>query len=473
MAFMHGVETVQVLTGTRPITQVKTAVIGLVGTSSKYTCADQSQWPGPNVPTLVTSLADGIAKFGTEGKDAYSIPAALAAIFAQGAGTVIVVNVSDVTTQNATVTNEAVTLSTTTNQVTLAHAGITSVVVKDTTAATTYTLNTDYTVDVTTGVITRVLTGAITSGQALKVSYAWMNPATNTASDILGSIVSGNRTGAQCWLDSANRLGIKPRILIAPTYNTSTVLTGLEVLAQSLRAIWISDVGSGQTVAQALATRAAAAIFNTASSRAVACYPYLKDGNGVLRPMSSYLAGVIAATDNTYGYWVSPSNQPIQGVASLERAVSFQLNDSTCDANTLNAQGITTAATGYGIGIRAWGNRSLAYPSSTSPTNFLAVQRVQDMLWESVEAATLQFMDMPINQALVDSIRDSVNAFIRELIGRGALIDGSCTFDKSLNPTTQLAAGQLVFSITFLPPTPAERITFQSFIDISLYKSLK
>jgi len=42
----------------------------------------------------------------------------------------------------------------------------------------------------------------------------------------------------------------------------------------------------------------------------------------------------------------------------------------------------------------------------------------------------LQFIDMPINTALIDGITESVNSFMRTLISRGALIDGKCWFDE-------------------------------------------
>lgn len=84
----------------------------------------------------------------------------------------------------------------------------------------------------------------------------------------------------------------------------------------------------------------------------------------------------------------------------------------------------------------------------------------------------LQFMDFPIDNGLIDSICETVNQFIRTLIGRGALIDGKCTFNADKNPTTELANGHLTFDIEFMPPTPAERITFESFINIELLKSL-
>ena len=84
----------------------------------------------------------------------------------------------------------------------------------------------------------------------------------------------------------------------------------------------------------------------------------------------------------------------------------------------------------------------------------------------------LQFIDYPINDALIDAIKGSVDAFIRTLVSRGALIDGSCTYDSAKNPSTEIALGHLTFDITFMPPTPCERITFESFIDIELLSSL-
>jgi len=85
----------------------------------------------------------------------------------------------------------------------------------------------------------------------------------------------------------------------------------------------------------------------------------------------------------------------------------------------------------------------------------------------------LQFIDRPINQALIDSIRESVNGFIRTLIMRGALIDGKCVYDVAKNPVTEIAAGHLTFDLEFMPPTPAERISFESFINVELLKALK
>ena len=46
------------------------------------------------------------------------------------------------------------------------------------------------------------------------------------------------------------------------------------------------------------------------------------------------------------------------------------------------------------------------------------------------------------------------------------------SYGSDKNPATEIANGHLTFDIEFMPPTPAERITFESFIDIELLKSL-
>ncbi len=95
-----------------------------------------------------------------------------------------------------------------------------------------------------------------------------------------------------------------------------------------------------------------------------------------------------------------------------------------------------------------------------------------DVIEESVELAMLQFIDQPISNALITAILASVNAFLRTLIQRGALVAGSASYDPAENPPSQISAGQLVFDIDVMPPPPAERLTFQTFIDVSLLQQL-
>src|SRR5574344_26627 len=404
-SFLHGVETIEIEKGARTIRTVKTAVIGLVGTAPIQNVDEEFQTI--NEPTLILNEIDAVKYFG-EATDGYTIPQALQAIFDQGAGVVIVVNVFNPEEHESVA-------------------------------------------DVTMG-------------------------------DINGAIdaTTGKRTGMKAFEDCYSLFGYFPKTIIAPVYCENTaVVSAIKTICDKIRAIGIVDAPVGTTVQEAITGRGPEGTinFNTSSDRIVLCYPHLKVYNSatdsnVLEPYSQRLAGVIAAKDIDKGYHWSPSNTEINGIVGVEKQLTSMINDPTSEVNTLNEAGIVTVFNSYGSGMRTWGNRSAAYPSSTHVTNFINIRRTADILHESVEYSMLQFIDFPIDNGLIDSITESVNAFIRTLIGRGALIDGKCTYNADKNPVTEIANGHILFDVEFMPPVPAERITFESFIDIELLKSL-
>ena len=404
-SFLHGVETVEITKGAKAVTTVKTAIVGLVGTAPIDDVDEEFQTV--NTPVLISNAIDAVKYFGNH-KPGFTIPQALDAIFDQGAGVAIVVNVFDPEE----------------------HDDVTDVV----------------------------------------------------KADIIGGVDSTTlkRTGMQTFEDCYSLFGYYPKTIIAPVFCEDTaVVTAMNTICNKIRAIGIVDAPVGTTVQQAITGRGPSGTinFNTSSERIILCYPHLKvydtaTDTTTLEPYSQRLAGVIAAKDIDKGYHWSPSNTEIQGIVGVERQLTSMINDPNSEVNQLNESGIVTVFNSYGTGFRTWGNRSAAYPSSTFPTNFINVRRTADILHESVEYAMLDYMDFPIDNGLIDSICETVNQFIRTLIGRGALIDGKCTFNQDKNPTTEMANGHLVFDIEFMPPTPAERITFESFIDIELLQSL-
>jgi phage tail sheath protein FI len=181
---------------------------------------------------------------------------------------------------------------------------------------------------------------------------------------------------------------------------------------------------------------------------------------------------VTSAVDLAQGYWWSPSNHQIFGVLGPDVSIYSSFLDSASDTNTLNSQGILTAFQSFGTGIRVWGNRSSGFPSYTTPDVFIPIRRTMDVIERSIMLAMMQFLDQPISNALIQSILASVNSFLRILIGRGALVAGTASFNPAENPPAQIAAGQLVFDIDCMPPPPAERITFNVFIDTNLLAQL-
>lgn len=469
--FLHGVESIELKDRIIPISVVRSAVVGLVGIAPKGAI---------NTLTLVQNTVDA-AQFGSQ-LTGFSIPQALDAIFKQGAGTVLVVNIFDPTTMTTAVTAESVVVANRKTKLAFAPVGATDPVVTNSGATVTYTKGTDYTID-DYGVITILAAvGTIAEAATLKVTYAKLNAAAVTASLINGTIdgTTAARSGFKCFVDAYNTFGFKPKLLIAPNYSSlNTVAAQMIVEANYYKGHCLIDAPAATTVANTIAGRGPSGSINlyTSDKRAILCYPYYKrydiatDAN-IDAPSSQFWAGVICATDYERGYWVSPSNKQIKGIVGLERSLSAAINDASTDVNLLNAAGICTVFNSFGTGFRTWGNRSAAYPSSTAPSNFICVQRTTDIINESIELASLAFVDEPITNGVIDSIRESVNSFLRSLIAKGALVDGILTYNPSLNSPTEIALGHLVFSLNIMPPTPAERITYNTFIDINLLKSL-
>lgn len=481
--YLHGAETNEIIRGGRPVKEVKTAVIGLVGTAPIHLLDAANRHL--NKPFLVLSDVDA-GKYCGPDVPGFTIPDALNAILDQGYGTVIVINVFDPATHKASVAAEQRTFGDD-DTVVLANGAdsIIQATVKSQDGTTTHVEGTDYTLDKTTGTITRLAAGAIAAGATIQVDYDHADVSLITAADVIGTTnIAGERTGMQGFLNCYNRFGFFPKILIAPAYCTQkSVAVELEVLAaqQKCRAVALVDAPIGTTRDQALTGRGPDGAINFAfsSDRVVLCFPHLKvydlaTDSERLEPFSARLAGVIAATDHEHGYWFSPSNKVIKGIVGSELDLSAMINDPTSDVNLLNEAGIVTIFNSFGTGLRTWGNRSSAFPASTAQSNFIQTRRTADMVHESLEYAMLQFIDQPMTDAIIDSVLETANGFIRVLIGRSALIQGSrVEWLKERNPDVQMAAGHLVFSTTMLPPPPAERITFESFIDITLLRNLR
>jgi phage tail sheath protein FI len=294
------------------------------------------------------------------------------------------------------------------------------------------------------------------------------------ASDIIGTTnADGTRTGLKALKDAKSTYGFAPKQIIAPGFTTLTgVMTEMDSIAAALRAIAWVDAQVALSPTQAIAARATT--LNSASKRVMICYPSVKalgpDGTAVvLQPLSQFAAGACAARDQQKGYWWSPSGMELKGATGLERPIDGSFQDANAELNLLNASGITTVYAGFGTGYRIWGNRSAAFPANNDPDSFLAVRRTADVIEESLEYACLKFVDNPITKALVDQILDDANAFIRALVGRGAVVDGKAFYDPAKNTSDQLAGGHLTLGYRFMPPAPLERLSFEAYLDVNLY----
>src|SRR5208282_6715724 len=193
----------------------------------------------------------------------------------------------------------------------------------------------------------------------------------------IGGVTDGVYTGMQAFQTTYGTMGFFPKILIAPRYSQdATVATGLDAMANTIRAMALVDSPPSTAVAAAIANRAVAGnAFASSSSRAVLCYPqetFYDTGivpTGVtlsttgtpvtsqvnalaVGPYSSWVAGAIAARDLANGYWWSPSNVEVEGILGPDVQLYCSAVDSSSDVNNLNSNGILTVFNAFGTGFR-------------------------------------------------------------------------------------------------------------------------
>lgn len=590
MAFLHGVETIQMQVGETTITGVRSAVIGTVGFAPK----------GPrNVLTQVVSQQDG-AQFG-KALPSFDIPVSIEARNANGGGSLLVVNVYDPSINNAHANSEPHDVPAN-GRVRLDFAPVTAPSIKNQ-ASETLVEGTDYTIndygdiqftaqamngvtpeaEVRATITIKVLggvsgdtldtlevespggmmldliaaplswstsdsvtatawaagitqngftataasniitvtapvgsgdgyngkvpvftkTGTVgltpdaagfvggedavpgqTATSSIEATYEYFDDTTVTAAQINGTIdISGTRTGFELLKMAYNTFGYRAKLIVCPqSFAFPSVVNKMAEIAAHQKAIYYVDGPPDASISTVISARGPLGTysgFNSSDQRRTLCYPFIKRYDEYSNqdnwwPLSPFLAAAQAAKDvnDPISYAASVSNTEIKGITGISRLIEFELGDENCEANQLNAAGITTVITGFGLGWRAWGNRNASFPLNAGAETFVCVTRVADILNESVQEASLVFVDKGITPALIDSVIATVEGYMQTLEGFGRLLPGSrCIFDPADNPISQLQNGQVVFRLIYMPPVPAERITFKSYVDVSLLKA--
>jgi len=280
-----------------------------------------------------------------------------------------------------------------------------------------------------------------------------------TISNVIGTVAqNGDFLGMQALLGAESRLGVVPRILIAPGFTqVQGILTNLVSIANRLRATILAD---GPNTTDAAAQSYAQ---NFGSDRIMLIDPGVKvtgsDGGEAYEWTSPRAAGLLVKSDNERGFWWSPSNQEILGIVGTKRPIDFVLGDPASRANILNSQNITTVIRQNGF--RLWGNRTL---SADPKFAFLSVRRTADMINDSILRAHLWAVDRNITKTYLSDVTEGVNAYLRGLVALGAILGGTCWPDPDLNSPSNISQGKVYFNFDFTPPYPAEHVTFQSIL---------
>jgi phage tail sheath protein FI len=490
--FLHGVEVLEIDAGPRPIQTVRSSVIGLIGTAPGATPDVKATLltgvvASNNALTITSKLAGALGnaislELVNPGTNSASLAItvtgqAIRASLATSSGGAITTTAAQLKTaiEASTAANALVAVA---NTSTSTGAGAVAAL-----AATSlsggvdepFPLNTPVLVAGslreaaklgTTGTLPDAMDSIFDQAGAVVVVVRVAAGANETATlaNIVGGVNSttGEFEGVQCFLGAESKLGVTPRILLAPGWThqrpdsaANPVVAELIGIAERLRAIIVAD-GPNTTDEAAVAYAG-----DFGSPRVYMVDPGVKKldsaGNTADAWASACVAGIIAKTDNDLGFWWSPSNKTVNGILGTKRAVDFALGDANARANLLNEQGIATII--RQDGYRLWGNRTL---SSDPKWIFLSVRRTADIINDSLLRAHLWAVDRNITKSYITDVTEGVNAYLRHLVAIGAILGGKCWADPDLNTPDQIAQGKVYFNFDFTPPFPAEHITFRS-----------
>lgn len=459
LTFLHGVDVIDVDDGIRPISTVRSSVIGIIGTAPN---ADATAFP-LNKPVLIAGNRREAAKLDTVGTGLGTLPAALDSIFDQIGAVVVVIRVEQGGTEQQTLANILGGVNAGTGNYEGVHAflgaesvvglqpkilcapGFTHTRRANVVSAITVTnggnnYSTAPTVTLSGGGGTGATAVATVSGGVVtKVTIT--NPGANYTSAPTVAFNGGGGTGAAATA-SFGTIG-------------NAVVAELMGIAERLRAVIIAD-GPNTIDAAAIAYGQ-----DFGSKRVYVVDPKVVKvdgtGNEVTEWASAAVAGLIAKVDNDHGFWWSPSNQTINGIVGTARPIDFTLGDANSRANLLNEKKIATII--RQDGFRLWGNRTL---SSDPKWAFLCVVRTADMVNESLLRSHQWAVDRGITKTYVEDVIEGVSAYLRHLKNIGAILGGRCWADPALNTPDQIAQGKIYFDFDFTPVYPAEQITFRS-----------
>lgn len=457
--FLHGVEVLEIDSGSRVIQTVKSSVIGIVGTAPN---ADPDAFP-INTPVLIAGSQREAAKLDLLGTIEGTLPKALDAILDQIGAVVIVIRVEEGETDAETLANIMGGVDAVTSKYEGVHAllgaesavgysprilcvpGFTHTrVANGVTAITIGNGGTGYTSAPTVALTGGGGTGAtaeatVTGGVITKITVTNAGIGYTTAPTV--ALTGGGGTGATATAS----VGVA----------ANAVVSELLGIANRLRAVIIAD-GPNTNDADAIAYRG-----DFGSKRVYVVDPKVlvldEDGTTVTDWSSPRVCGLIARIDNERGFWWSPSNQEIYGIQGTARTIDFVLGDASSRANLLNENEVATII--RQDGFRLWGNRTC---SSDQKWAFLCVVRTADIINDSLMRAHLWAVDRGITKQYVNDVTEGVNAYLRNLVSLGAILGGTCWADPDLNTADQIADGKVYFDFDFTPVYPAEHIIFRS-----------
>ena len=466
--YLHGVYTREVPTEVLPARVVDTNVVLAIGTAPVHTAAAGRKRP-VNLPVLCYSYTEFVESLGwSDDWDAYTLCEVAESHFAKyGAAPVVCVNVFDPEKHTVPVEDEEQTFGAK-ETVTCAKSPVSGLVVKNAEGATTYAEGTDYTVDMATGVITRMEDGTIPAAAPVKLTYTAADPAAVTAADIIGGVDAKTlkKTGLELVDECFPRFRLVPGCILIPKFGE---LPGVAVAAgakaQSVNGLFPSlalvDLPTDK-VASAADAPGYKEKNNLTDGTMIVCWPRIKLGDRRYH-ISTQLAGRISLTDDDAGG--TPHESPSNKRALMDTAVAVDADGNETEIwydlktnNYLNGQGIVTV-NNFDGGWKFWGNRTAVYPSNTDPKDaFIPVRRFFNWYQSTFILTYFSKVDGPVRRRFVNTIIKSENIRLDGYAAREVIGGGRISFLEKENPATDTIDGLLRFHLWIAPPVPGRAI---------------
>lgn len=465
--YRHGVYTQQLPTSIIPPRRIGAALPVVVGAAPVHMISAGTAGP-VNEPVLAYSYKEAVQALGWS--DDWASYPLCEFIYSQfvlfNLAPVVFINVFDPATHKTAVADEAQTFAE--GRATLDHPGLVAApVVKSSDGQTTYVADTDYTVDLITGVISLADGGAIEAGATVAVDYEYGDPSKIDANDIIGGIDAG--TGAKSGLELIDdvfpRFRLLPGLVCAPGWSQAPLVgavmsTKAANINGHFRAMAVVDAPSdGAGCTKYSDVPAWKNTNNYVDETMIVCWPKVAL-EGKTFWLSTQAAGLMGRVDagNDDVPYESPSNKGLEcNAAVLADGAKVWLGPQ--EANYLNSQGIVTALNWIG-GWKLWGNRTGCYPANTDVKDaFIPIQRMFNWVGNEFILTFWAKADKPLNRRLVETVVDSYNIRLNGLAARQFILGGRIIFLVEDNPLTDLMDGSISFHIFLTPPSPARELT--------------
>jgi len=235
--------------------------------------------------------------------------------------------------------------------------------------------------------------------------------------------------------------GYKPNLIIAPTWSYDVdVAVAMVAMAERFWATAVVDnLADNETDALVFAS-------NFSSRHLLIYSPLVKyydvvQSSSVSIAASSALAGMIARTDGEVPFGVadSVSNRMVQGISGTDRIIEY------ADGQDSEARRLRNA--GIGSIVKDVGWRTYGFETTDIDPIWQSLERVRVFYsaLTAVMTASKWARDRRANELVY--VRDSIDAFMRELRGNNVALGFSIYFDMEKNTLATVTAGKFYLTV--------------------------